>query len=1304
MSDPVTKPAGSSWTDEQWQAMTTRGHHLLVAAAAGSGKTAVLVERIIRTVADEKNAMDIDRLLVATFTDAAAAEMRHRLREALDKALRSHPRSKHLRTQLALLSQASITTLHSFCLQVVRRYVQRTNLDPSFRIANETEAQLLRQEAIEAVFEQRYMDEQEDSPFWKLADAYGGEHTDEGLIQIMHHLYDFSRSHPFPEHWLSSSAAMFQLNGAQSIPSDHPWLVSIEAHAKLELEGIIASLRLGLELATHPAGPNAYIQNLSDDIQGMTMLQRALSEGGWRSLYDAVQQQVDAMAFNKLKPQKKGPDEQLMERVKSLRKKAAVQYKEDLKEKLLTRTLEQYAQECHALAPLMEELVRLVDEFAHRYASLKKSKALVDFSDLEHACLHILLDPASTPEHLVPSDAAIGYQDHYQEVYVDEYQDTNEVQETILRLVSRGETPHDIRKGNRFMVGDVKQSIYRFRLAQPRLFLHKYKTYTPISVNENSPSGIRIDLARNFRSRQEVVDAVNYIFYQTMHEAAAELEYDEQAELVYGAGYPNATQEDAMATELLLIDPASVGISQTDSDDEDEDKSVQEGSVQEGDVESEEELAVAELEARAIGMKIKELFGSVQQQAMNVQDKALGGARPIRYRDIVILLRAVNGWAPIFVEQFKQLGIPVHADLGGGYFDALEVVTMISLLQTIDNPLQDIPLAAVLRSPLFGFSSEELGKIRIAGSSQVSFYEALGAIAVQASHNSEHTDNLRQKITTFLVALESWRTYARQNTLADLIMLLYRETGYLDFVGGLPGGEQRQANLRALYDRARQYEATSLRGLFRFLRFIERLRSSGADLAPARALGEQENVVRIMTIHKSKGLEFPVVFIAGLGKNFNRNDEKNIFLIHKELGFGPKVVDTAQGIAYPTLPMLSIRKRLRAEAMAEEMRILYVAMTRAREKLILLGSLRSLVRTMESWTLTASEAGPRISAYAVVQSNSFLDWIGPALLRHPASDALRHRLGLGSMARSMDELRSIQSRWNIELLTPGMLQLSRATPAQHQQDFLHHIEAGVPIAEEWTSSTIEIAKTLGWSDPRAAASVLYAKTSVTEWKRRLTEEESDIDFWGQATSEQQPGQLLKATQLPLRRPSFMASQGLTPAERGTAYHAVMQHLPLQQGLNTQAVAEFLDDLVSREIITRDQRNVIDPSAVRQFLESEPGQCMLRASSVYRELPFSVGLPASIVYGPRRNGVELDAQTANERVLVQGVIDCLFETPEGWIIVDYKTDFIQTNGLDEVTERYRQQLDVYARAVEQSLHRPVVARYLYFFAGPFTVKL
>ncbi|UJF35065.1 helicase-exonuclease AddAB subunit AddA [Paenibacillus hexagrammi] len=1394
MSKQYPKPQGSTWTDDQWDAITLSGQNMLVAAAAGSGKTAVLVERIIRRISDEWNPVDVDRLLVATFTKAAASEMKHRIREALEKELTKQPHSQHLRKQLALMGRASITTLHSFCLEVIQRYFSLIKLDPGFRIANETEGELLRYDLLQEMLEQYYSESVEDSAFWRLMDSFSGERSDDAIMQLILKLYDVSRSHPWPSYWLRSMASMFgpqpivsaepnmdeaaaamqeamPLVAAGAAPADYSlWVQSLVQDVKLELEGAADLLRQAQDVIDMPGGPAPYQDNLRDDLLLVDSLREAASTS-WPSMYEAFQ----AASFGKLKACKGDDyDKELQEEVKELRNRAK-DIIGKIREDLFGRTPEQFGQELAELAPVLHTLVDLVLDFGARYQAAKADKGLIDFADLEHYCLQILCQSGSMPGELYPSEAALAYRKQFAEVLLDEYQDTNRVQEAIVELISNS------KPGNRFMVGDVKQSIYRFRLAEPGLFLEKYKAFRSskesavLESQKQQAAGLRIDLARNFRSRSEVVHAVNYVFKQVMNETVGEIEYDEQAELVYGAGYPPPAAD--CAVEMLIIDKMTEAEESSEPEENDtEPSSSSETSAGSSPsealdpVQDAQELETVQLEARAMASQIRELVGEgSDRQAFQVFDKRTGGTRPATYRDIVILLRATSAWAPVIIEELKGMGIPAYADLSTGYFSATEVEVMISLLKVIDNPYQDVPLAAVLRSPIVQLTADELAQVRVSGK-QVPFYEAvLQFVKNEAESVKEVQDatkdsvetleerasegfwaqsmleiasgkeatqegtqpfneqpkgagplTLKEKLEHFLHLLEAWRSEARQGSLADLIWSIYRQTGYYDFAGGLPGGLQRQANLRALYDRARQYESTSLRGLFRFLRFIERMKDSGGDLGTARALGEQEDVVRIMSIHKSKGLEFPVVFVAGMAKMFNQRDLNDSFLLHKELGFGPRFVDARLRISYPTLPSLAIKRRMKLELLAEEMRVLYVALTRAREKLYLLGTVKSLDKLLRAWGRNLSRTQRYLPDYELAKAKCYLDWVGPALLRHPHAKEWRERLGIGEAASGV-HLLSDASSWRFRIVKPeSLITGSQLQEGLHTLDreMLGAVQALKPVdsAGQWSNW---LDHRLSWTYTYAKAPKLFSKTTVSEMKRlselnRLTEEmELPVAQLNRLTEEMEPPVVqLNHTEQPvisaarsvlpgtsvLRRPRFMEKKKLTAAERGTVVHAVMQNLPLTEPMTASIVQDKLAYMLEKQLLTEEQCAVVDIPTILNFFETPIGRRMLQAGRVQREVPFSYGLSAMEVYHAA------DRSTEGETVLIQGVIDCLFEDQNGLVLVDYKTDAVKGRSVEELRSRYEVQVTLYARAVEHIWKRPVTGKYLYFFDGSLLIDM
>ncbi|REK77414.1 helicase-exonuclease AddAB subunit AddA [Paenibacillus paeoniae] len=1282
------KPVDSTWTDDQWEAIVTGGRNVLVAAAAGSGKTAVLVERIIRKISMNT---DVDRLLVATFTKAAAAEMKDRIRLALEKRLSSDPDNEHLRRQLALMGRASITTLHSFCLDVIRRYYPLIGLDPGFRIANETESELMRLDVLDELFELRYSGEAEGSgDFLTLADRYGGERGDEPLYQLVQGLYDFAQSHPWPEVWLSHTASAFEVASLDELEQSD-WIASLRGDALLGLQGALAQLRKALDLSHMPSGPAPYASALEEDVRLIEGLLDTVQSTSWRHWAVPFRE----AAFGKLKALRGDDyDKSLQEQVKELRDHAK-KLVGSLANELFGRDADQFLTELAALAPLMRTLSDLVIEFGRRYEAAKRGKGLLDFGDLEHYCLRILRDASSTPEQIVPSAAALDYQNLFDEILLDEYQDTNMVQEAIVSLIERAGN------GNRFMVGDVKQSIYRFRLAEPNLFLAKYKAYrTQAEEGHDSASSIgqRIDLARNFRSRREVVEGVNGVFRGIMRENVAEMDYDARAELVCGASYPAPVKPGSCSIQFAILDRGTSG---GDDAEQGEDESF--GEEQDDAQSRAEELAelnVAQLEARWIASQINDLVSG----DFEVYDGKGGGYRPMEWRDIVILLRATKQWSPILIEELQAKGIPAYAELSSGYFEATEVETMLSILRVIDNPHQDIPLAAALRSPIFAMTAEELARIRIQ-SANSSYFDAL----IQAAGSESMAESIRLKLAQFLDQLEGWRSEARGGSLADLLWRIYRDTGYYDFVGGLPGGVQRQANLRALHDRARQYEATSFRGLFRFLRFIERMRESGGDLGTARAASEGENVVRIMSIHKSKGLEFPVVFVAGMGKLFNQQDTRTSFLKHKELGFGPRYVDPDLRISYPTLPFLAIRKKLKMELLAEEMRILYVALTRPKEKMFLVGTVADSAKAMNRWLAALDDSG-EVTDYHVASARSYLDWLGPLSVQRLA---LQEEKDSDWNEMSADDR---PERWEAGIV-PAMLLGSEAAAGMEEaideDSAVKQLRAdaieSLALIEEVPEDS-ELRARLEWTYPYVAAERVAAKTSVTEMKRLNAEPMGDANsletiqeaaYGLTEPVEAEPtegGSSSGAYTLRLRRPSFMEEKSLTAAEKGSVHHLLMQHVPVTGTIDKGVIEETLSAMVVKRLLTERQASVIDVTAILAFYTSEIGRRLALADWVRREVPFSCMFPASRVYGKRDAGLD------DESILIQGVIDCLFEDKNGITLLDYKTDRIYMSNWEQAAERHRFQLELYAEATEAVLKRKVDELYLYFFDGSKLIKL
>ncbi|MBC8015958.1 MAG: helicase-exonuclease AddAB subunit AddA, partial [Sporomusaceae bacterium] len=979
-----------SWSKQQLAAIEARDKNLLVAAAAGSGKTSVLVERIICRILDEQQPVDIDKMLVVTFTNAAAAEMRARIGNALSDALEQHPHSQHIERQLALLNSSAISTIHSFCQSIVRQNFHLLDLDPQFRVAGQAEITLMKTDVLEKLFETCYA--QGDADFLELIDHYGDDQSDESLYSLILGLYNFSRSHPWPDKWLADLKDQFFLS-EDTVIDDLPWSKLILGKISLELEQAARLADTLCREAGKAGSISEYAQTFAADRVVLDEL-LAAAHHSWQKLAEAM----TCCQFEKIAKTPKNTDDSAKKYFQKARQKVKDKVN-DCKVNFFDRPPEGLVADMRLVAPLVETLGKTVIQFGQNFAKSKSERGLLDFNDLEHFCLRILLDPEAGPGEIKPSAVALLLQEKFAEVMVDEYQDTNGVQETILRLVSSRE------KANLFLVGDVKQSIYRFRLAEPELFMEKYHHYPSRGVQY-----ARIDLSQNFRSRPGVLHAVNFLFVQLMASRITELEYGEAERLNPGPDYPEAQGPVLNETvELCIIDrdEAQESAEAVNGDDA---EIADQPAVE---LAAEAELSGFELEARFIGKRISELMTAGYQ----VYDKDIKGYRRLAWRDIVILLRSVKGKANIVLDVLRQSGIPAYAELDAGYFREIEVQIMLSLLSIIDNPRQDIALAAVLRSPLALFTTEELAEIRLCKQGD-DLWSALITYADSHQHE-EQGIKLQVKAQSFMNQFEQWRDRSRRTGVPELIWQIYRDTGYYEYVGGMTGGMLRQANLRALHDRARQYEVTNFRGLFRFLRFLERMQGNGSDLAVARALGESEDVVRIMSIHKSKGLEFPVVFIADLGKNINLQDSKALVLCHKTLGVGPYVTNPELRFRYPTLARQGISHKLTMETKAEELRVLYVALTRAREKLILVGSVSKLAKKAAQWCQAVDYSGLILPDALIAGAKNYLDWICPAVARHEGGIALRQyaECEYGSDTVLAKDL----SKWQVTIYSPSQL-------------------------------------------------------------------------------------------------------------------------------------------------------------------------------------------------------------------------------------------------------------------------------------------
>ncbi len=1227
------------WNVNQEKAIIKKDNNILVSAAAGSGKTAVLVERIIRRILDTNDPLDLERVLVVTFTEAAAAEMRQRIGREIQKKLDDEPENRYLRQQLHLLNKAAISTIHSFCLEVVRKYFYRLDLDPGFRVADANEVELIRLQIMDRLFEDKYA--VMDREFLRLTEAYGGT-GGKKLKDLIFALFDYARSQAYPQRWLEQLVEAFSLDSVSL--DDFVWVRELKQDIALRMEEAKWCYDRALSFTEMPGGPYQYADIFSGEREKVELLLAELAGLPWEELWSRFQ----GFDFQKLKPAR-DVDEHLKQKAKTLRDRAKDIIQKKIRDKYFSRVPESHLDDLKLIYPLVKTLVSLTKEFGARFAEVKREKSILDFADLEQFCFRLLVDDEGKP-----TDIATKLRLRFEEVLVDEYQDVNVIQNAILEAVARQRGG-----GYMFMVGDVKQSIYRFRLAEPGLFMDKEQQF-----NEDAAAGELIQLNTNYRSRRHLIDGVNYIFRQLMDRRVGDIDYGTENDaanhfLKYGDLYPETPETGTDGESGFSCRGIELHVLQRETETE-------------SGVELADDFAgldALEKEALVMAKKIKQLVaGDEEGEPAVVWDGDAGSYRPVTYRDIVVLLRSTRHRVNRIAQIFQKFDIPVYADVTSGYFSAVEVETMLALLNIIDNPQQDIPLAAVLRSPIVGLKGRDLAKIRC-----VNKYDNLYCALTDAAQDTG-LGELQVKTKKFLERLERWRTLSRREPLSSLIWDIYRETGFLEYCGGLPRGEQRQANLRALYDRARQFDRFVFQGLFRFLHYVRRLRESAGDLGAARALGENEDVVRIMSIHKSKGLEFPVVFLADMGKKFNMQDTGGDLLFHQHLGIGLNVVDSALRLRYPTLAQMAVKSRLERENLAEEMRVLYVGLTRAREQLILVGSVNGLEKWRENLGTLTGGRDILLPSFYRARVKTYLDWVCGSVVRH------KHGRPLYNANLPKEEIMDHPSKWSVQIWTAeDLIELDkRQKKDESKWEQWHKIIAGELSDRELTVGR-EIENRLTWRYPARSMVDKAAKVSVSELKRKQLpagEEEPGISFF--------PATMGK-------KPRFIERQRLSAAERGTAVHLVMQHLHLDQPVNRLTVQGQVDAMVARELLTPEQADAVPVEKIVAFFHTRVGRQMLEIPRrVYREQPFSLGIPAGELYPELADGLR------EEKVLVQGVIDCFLKGDTGLILIDFKTDQVAGTA-EKIKDKYRRQISLYSRALAALYKQPVVQSYLYFFA-------
>lgn len=1264
---------GVKWTPEQESAIMSPkdsnlgAQTLLVAAAAGSGKTAVLVERIITRLKDMENPLSVQELMVVTFTKAAAAEMSARIGVALAKAMEStddKALQARLERQLNLLPSAHISTLHSFCQWVIRSYFYKLDIPPTARIGNEAEMALLKQEVLENLLKEAY--EHNTYGIFDLSDFFSDDKSDAGLQDKVLSLYEFAMSQSNPDGWMRHAVEPYKAAQEQDL-RDTLWGRAMWDDQQAEIDRIANRIEQMEPLLESPVGPKKWDKVYQEQLAALAQLKGAQT---WSDMVD-VCRNLDTFtkaSFTSLgKALEKGEvDGALADEFKSLGSQNKDSLK-GMKNGLFHIDESVLQQQFKDQYPLIHNLVELTIAFHKAYDEAKKEQGIMDFSDLEHLCLALLVEPG-TEDDPQPSEVALELQDTFKEIMVDEYQDTNGVQETIINLISRVD--------NRFYVGDVKQAIYSFRMADSSLFMNKYNTYGLM----NDAVERRIDLAKNFRSHENILTTTNFIFYQIMTQEAAELDYGEKESLIPGRIVEEAPSDwVGGAVELHLLDT-----SDTNRSDETDGDSETAGDEPENN----------ERELDFIIQKIKELHASKKQ----VQN-ADGSFRQIQWRDFAVLRRSLAGWGTRAVAAMRQAGIPAVVNERDGYFEAQEIQLLLSLLQIIDNPEQDLPMAAVLHSGLVGLDANELGALRLTGDG--SLWSVMHLYAEQAQD---------ERLLQFIAHIERWRTLSRRHGVADLLWDIYETLDYVNYVGAMPNGLVRRANVMALYERAKGFESSGFRGLFRFLRFVESLRDSNQDMAVANVVTEADDVVRLMTIHKSKGLEFPVVFLSGVQKKFNTMDFNSPLLVDKNGGIGLKGYYPDIRVSYPSMPWLYC-KSIKSDAMkAEEQRILYVALTRARDKLFLTGYINKEIKKekgvgahIKHAALTQTQA---LGADLIKAGNSYLHWLLIAFARH---------LDGGAPLRNIIEL---EGETNFDLLD----RQCQVKVEIHDGSLYGDLDYKADV-DETTINTVrvlgkvndvalpeEIVQRFTFTYPNPVAAKTTAKISVSELKRRFAERDAEAVSATDVSMQQKPviscnitedttgENAILDTSIPTineteladsvfgRKPLAIAAadEVVTGAQWGTLMHEAMQWLPVKK-YTQKSMTDMLDSLQAEGKFSDEERSLLSDRSLYGFFNSDLGQRLIASKRVERELPFSMLFDGNRVYPDVENG---------ERLFLQGIIDTVFVEDDQWVLVDYKTDRVKSG--DELIRRYKIQMDLYKEALERLTNMPVKASYIYSF--------
>ena len=1188
------------WTEEQNQAIHEKGSNILVAAAAGSGKTAVLVERIINKIIQEE--IDIDKLLVVTFTNAAASEMRERILNAIYKKIEEEPTNLRLQKQITLLNKSNICTIHSFCLDVIRNNFYEINISPNFRIGDTAEIELLKEEVLDELFEDLYL--KEDEGFLKLLEIYTSYKDDEPLKDIVKSIYNFIQSAPFPEKWLAEKVKLFDIDIENTDFAETVWgKIILNNYKECIEENILGLKKIKKELDAENE-LEKFSQALRLDIENLESL--LVNLNSWDKSYEL------AKTFSFVRwPSSKKINSETPAFVKEKRDMINAKFKK-LKDSIFIYTSAEVLSDLKNMYEVLNLLQAIILKFNENYKKAKLERNIIDFNDIEHLALKILIKDEDGK--YVPSEIAKKYQDKFEEIAIDEYQDSNMVQEYILTSISKG--------NNIFMVGDVKQSIYKFRQAMPELFLNKYKTYK-LKKEKTEADDLKIQLFKNFRSRKNILDTTNIIFQEIMSKDLGDVDYNEDEYLNLGANYEEPQLENidfAGKTEINIINLEDT----TKDSQEDEEDNVKT-----------ERIENSILEARYVAQKINELINSNYY----VLDKK-EGYRKVTYKDIVVLLRSTTELSPIYEKEISDLGMPVYSETSTEYLNSVEIQLIMSCLKIIDNPMQDIPLVTVMRSMIGGFTDNDLIEIRLADKYE-NFYESAVKSRIQVN------EELRNKIDSFLELINNWREESEFLALDELIWKIYMDTGYYNYVGLMQNGKLRQANLKMLFERAKQYESASFKGVFNFINFIDKLKLRNNDLGAAKIIGENENVIRIMSIHKSKGLEFPIVFLSSTGKNFNLKDLRDKILIHQEIGFGPNYENSELKIEYPTLAKEAIKMVSKRESISEEMRVLYVALTRAKEKLIITGIEKDLQKSIESkekeLQIYETEDIAKINPKILESYKSYLDWIELVYLKNKIKNSDIFELNVVSKA---------------EILNAG------TEREEERKDVLKDISNKRTSKENLE----KIKNILEWEYKYKDSTEMPSELSVSKIKE-LSKDKAEEKYG-----------------VTLKKPNFLVEKTeLTAAEKGTIMHLCLQKLNYKEDYNLEKLKNMVNNLVEQEIILPKEAECVNYNKILAFLKSNIWKEMRTAKVVEQEKAFYLNLKANEIY----------QNNAEDEILVQGIIDLYYITNnDELVLVDYKTDYVENNNEQSLKDKYNIQLEIYKKALEESLNRKVDKVYIY----------